>query len=86
MANINEITIIYEIFKVKGEKEDNKVEESEEEEEDKKEKKDIIIFGEEFVRNNKNSCIMIIDNKEYEINSKFNIQNYDKDKLEIKLK
>ena len=29
---------------------------------------------------------MIIDNKEYEISEKYNIKNYNKDKLEIKLK
>ena len=29
---------------------------------------------------------MIIDNKEYEISEKYNIKNYNKNKLEIKLK
>ena len=52
----------------------------------KKIKKDINIFGKEFVENNKNICKMIIDNKEYEICEKYNIKNYNKNKLEIKLK
>ena len=46
----------------------------------------INIFGSEFVKNNKNICKMIIDNKEYEISEKYNIKNYNKNKLEIKLK
>ena len=92
MANKDEITIIYEIRKVKedkkGKKEEKSDEEEEEEEEEEKEKKEIIIFGEEFVRNNKSNCIMIIDNKEHETARTLNIQNYDKDKdiIEIKLK
>ena len=46
----------------------------------------INIFGSEFVRNNKNICKMVIDNKEYIISEYFNIKNYKKDKLIIKLK
>ena len=46
----------------------------------------INIFGSEFVKNNKNICKMIIDNKEYEISDKYNIKSYNKNKLEIKLK
>ena len=38
--------------------------------------KNINIFGSEFVKNNKNKCKMIIDNKEYEITEKYNIENY----------
>ena len=34
----------------------------------------INIFGSEFVKNNKNICKMIIDNKEYEIIEKYNIE------------
>ena len=49
-------------------------------------KENINIFGEIFVKNNKNICRMIIDNKEYEISEKYNIKNYNKNKLEIKLK
>ena len=55
--------------------------------------KDIIIiiriFGAKFVENNKNKCKMIIDNKEYEITNKYNIENYKKNnnnKINIKLK
>ena len=77
MASKNDIKIIYEI---KGKKD----EEDDEEEEENKD--NINIFGEEFINNNKNICKMIIDNKESEIQSKFNIKNYDKDKLEIILK
>ena len=46
----------------------------------------IRIFGHEFVKNNKNKCKMVIDNKECEITEKYNIKNYDNNKLEIKLK
>jgi len=46
----------------------------------------INIFGENFVKNNRNICKMIIDNKEYEISERYNIKNYNKNKLEIKLK
>ena len=46
----------------------------------------ITIFGNEFVENNKNICKMIIDNEEYEIKEKFNIKNYNKNVLNIKLK
>jgi len=46
----------------------------------------IRIFGHEFVENNENKCKMIIDNKEYKITEKYNITNYNNNKLEIKLK
>jgi len=52
----------------------------------KENKEDIKIFGNKFVKNNQNICKMIIDNKEYEICEKYNIKNYNKNKLEIKLK
>ena len=51
-----------------------------------KQDKYVKIFGEEFVKNNKNICKMIIDDKEYEISEKYNITNYNNNKLEIKLK
>ena len=46
----------------------------------------INIFGSEFVKNNKNICKMIIDNKEYELEEKYNISNYNNNILQIKLK
>ena len=46
----------------------------------------INIFGNKFVENNKNKCKMIIDNKEYEITEKYNVQNYNNNNLKIKLK
>ena len=46
----------------------------------------IRIFGSKFVKNNKNIYKMIIDNKEYEIIEKYNIENYSNNKLELKLK
>ena len=52
----------------------------------KENKKYINIFGNEFVKNNKNKCRMIIENKEYEICEKCKIKFYNKNKLEIKLK
>ena len=44
----------------------------------------INIFGDEFVKNNKNICKMIIDNEEYEIKEKHYY--YNKNNLNIKLK
>ena len=35
----------------------------------------INIFGYNFIKNNKNICKMIKDNKEYEITEKYNINN-----------
>ena len=46
---------------------------------------EINIFGSIFVENNKNICKMIIDNMEYEIREKYNIENYNNNKLYIKL-
>ena len=46
---------------------------------------DINIFGEEFVKNNKNICKMIINDKDYKISEKYDITNYNSNKLEIKL-
>jgi len=46
----------------------------------------INIFGSNFVKNNKNICKMIIENREYEIAKKYNINNYNKNILQIKLK
>jgi len=69
--DISEINIIYDISK-----RDKKIE-----------KEDTInIFGDEFVKNNKNICKMIIDNEEYEIIEKYNIKNFSKNILNIKLK
>ena len=52
-----------------------------------KEEKDYInIFGSNFVKNNKNICRLIIDNKEYELKEKFNIKEYKNKILNIKLK
>ena len=47
---------------------------------------EINIFGSEFVRNNKNICKMVVDNKEYQIREFYNNNNYFDDKLIIKLK
>ena len=69
---ISEITIIYNIY-------ENPF--------NFKEKQEIInIFGEKFVKNNRNNCKMIIDNKEYNIKEKFKITNNNNDILNIKLK
>ena len=45
----------------------------------------INIFGSKFVENNKNKCKILIDNIEYEITDKYNIKNYNNNKLCIKL-
>ena len=42
----------------------------------KENKNEINIFGSKFVKNNKNKCKMIMDNKEYKITDKYNIENY----------
>jgi len=70
--DISEINLIYDINK-----KNKKIEKDEDA---------INIFGEEFVKNNKNICKMIIDDEEYEIKQKFNIKNYNKKLLKIKLK
>ena len=49
-------------------------------------KENIRIFGAKFVKNNKNLCKMIIDNKEYEIKSKYKVKRNNNNKLKIKLK
>ena len=46
----------------------------------------INIFGSKFVKNNRDKCKMIIDNKEYEITEQYNIENYINNELKIKLK
>ena len=45
----------------------------------------IQIFGYKFVKNNKNNCKIIIDNKEYEITEKYNIKQFKNNILNIKL-
>ena len=46
----------------------------------------IKLFGYNFVKNNKNICKIMIEDKEYELKEYFFIENIEKDKLEIKLK
>ena len=46
----------------------------------------IRIFGSNFVKNNKNICKMIIDNKKYNIKRIYNVKNYKNNILKIKLK
>ena len=53
---------------------------------DIKEENYINIFGSEFVKNNKDICKMIIDDKEYKISEKYNVKNYNNNKLQINLK
>ena len=43
-------------------------------------------FGSKFVKNNKNICKMIIDNKEYELAKKYNAKGNNNNKIRIKLK
>ena len=50
-----------------------------------KNKKVINLFGFKFVENNKKICKMIIDDKEYEIESIYNVEIYDINLLTIKL-
>ena len=51
----------------------------------KRDDKYIQIFGDDFVRNNRDKCKMIIDNKEIEITEKYYVNN-NNNKLNIKLK
>jgi surface protein len=51
-----------------------------------REENTINIFGTDFVKNNKDKCKMFIDGQEYEIRKTFDITNYNKEKLQIKLK
>jgi len=44
------------------------------------------IFGSEFVKNNKDNCHIIYEDKEYELNEYFNISYNIKDELKIKLR
>ena len=46
----------------------------------------INIFGYNFIKNNKNICKMIIDNKEYELAEKYKVKRSNNNKLKIKLK
>ena len=48
--------------------------------------KKVKIFGSEFVKNNKNNCEIIYEDKEYELNEYFNIPNNIKDEIKIKLR
>ena len=51
-----------------------------------KDKKYITLFGDKFVKNNKNICKMVIENKEYEIKKDYNVKNFKNHILAIKLK
>jgi len=48
--------------------------------------KEIKIFGDEFVRNNKDLCRIIFNNKEYDLTETFNCENIKDNILKIKLK
>ena len=50
-------------------------------------KKKITIFGSQFVKNNKNNCKIIFEDKEYKLQEDFELNdNYNKETLEIKLR
>jgi len=44
------------------------------------------VFGSEFVENNKDNCKIIYENNEYELEECINLENNQKEKIEIKLK
>ena len=48
--------------------------------------KNIKIFGENFVKVNKNLCKIIYNNKEYDLSEEFNCENIESNELRIKLK
>ena len=72
VSSSNYINIIYDVNQNNDSKE--------------KDKNNINIFGSEFVKNNKNICKMIIDNKETEIAEEYNFNNYNNNILKIILK
>ena len=86
IEDLSYITIIYDINKNNKYKDEDEDEDEDKDEEENEFRDEINIFGSEFVENNKNKCKMIIDNKEYEITEEFNIENYNNNKLNIKLK
>ena len=45
----------------------------------------IKIFGDEFVKNNKNNCRIMINKKQYSLRNEYKIINYNKNKIKIKL-
>ena len=49
----------------------------------KEKNENINIFGKDFVKNNRNICRMIIDNKEYEIAEEYNVKGINNNKLKI---
>ena len=51
-----------------------------------KEQIKIKIFGEEFVKNNKDICKIIYENKEYDLSEYFPVENNNSNKLKFKLK
>ena len=53
---------------------------------DIKEENKIRIFGSKFVEKNRNLCKMIINNKEYKIERRYYIKNYNHNILKLKLK
>ena len=50
-----------------------------------KDDEEIKLFDEGFIKNNNNICKIIIDKKEYELLEKFNVKNYNGEKLLVKL-
>ena len=51
------------------------------------ENEDIVkIFGQDFVEYNKNTCKIIFEEKEYDLQEKFDIKNYNKKKKELQIK
>ena len=79
---LNKIIIIYDIYKKMNIKENNEITINYKIE---KNKKEIKIFNHTFISNNKNNCKIIYNDKEYELQEKFKINNNDKI-LTIKLR
>jgi len=49
------------------------------------EENNIRIFGSNFVKNNRNISKMVINNKEYKITEKYNIENYKNNNNKLKI-
>ena len=84
VSNIDEITIIYKNKKIDNINEEIKINIKNQLGEEMSKNK---LFGERFVRNNKNNCKIVLNGKEKELVSFYDIERLEENEiLEIKLK
>ena len=82
ISKLQKIVNIYKIMNIREEVNDELVMKYHVSKADKK----LFIFGSEFVKRNKYLCQIIHEDNEYELTDQFNVENINKDYLEIKLK